>query len=474
MMQDDRTNGQALAGLFDINNHMRDQFVADPAAPMKQAAPSPEPAQPQAPMSVMDQMDQRHGKFKNRMGLLSHAFSGGNASEYGDDDLRLAHKQQTLRGQLGDFDMDNMSMSDVVALSQLSPEMGKYAMEQYQFGRRVDDIGRAQGFMNDGVEDENDLWAQQTFGRYGLTPGGEQTSMTETLARAKMTQDEFDALPAESQRRVLYQYGTEDDRKNADVVAGRKTLDQIEAEAGAESIGKAAGDLTAEAIGFLPNAPKIAQDQDFAMQGVDDLIGMFNRGEIETGKWTQMMKDTFGIQTAADGKLGLEATKNLISQINSATFGALSEREIETLEKTFANGGFTEEANLEILNDVKKKLQLGKDQHGRKTEESLRRIKAKAPDEYEYFMQDDQNWIQYGDPAKLPASESGASFADAWPMMQQDGLSREEAIVQWRDDLKAERDAKAEADKRAEQAKKDAEMAIGEMTDWASSWAGDR
>lgn len=472
MMQDDRTNAEAVGGLFDINSAMRDEFTANPAAPMQQAAPAP--AEPQAPMSVLEQMDERHGTFKNRLNLFSHLYSGGKKEDFGDDDLRLAHKQQALRGQLDGFDMDNMSMSDVVALSQLNPEMGKYAMEQYQFGRRVGDIGRAKGFMNDGVEDENDLWASETFGRYGLTPGGEQTSMTETLGRANMTQAEFDALPTESQRRVLYQHGTDEDRKAADRVAGRQTLEQIEAEAGAESIGKAAGDLTAEAIGFLPNAPKIAQDQDFAMKGVDDLITMFNAGEIETGKWTQMMKDTFGIQTAADGKLGLEATKSLIAQINSATFGALSEREIETLEKTFANGSFTEEANLEILNGVKQKLQLGQDQHGRKTEESLRRIKAKAPEEYEYFMQDDQNWIQYGDPAKLPASDSGASFADAWPMMQQDGLSREEAIVQWRDDLKAERDAKAEADKRAEQAKKDAEMAIGEMTGWATSWAGDR
>lgn len=471
-MQDDRTNAEAVGGLFDINSAMRDEFTANPAAPMKQAAPAP--AAPAGPMSVLEQMDERHGKLKSRMGLFSHLYGGGNREDYGDADLQTAHKAGLLRDQFSGFDMNNLSMADVAHISQLDEGLGKLALENYTFGQRVGDLGRAQGFMNDGIDDENDLWATETFGRYGLTAGGEQTSLSETLGRAKMTKAEFDALPTESQRRVLYQHGTEEDRKAADRVAGRQTLDQIEAEAGAESIGKAAGDLTAEAIGFLPNAPKIAQDQDFAMQGVDDLITMFNEGDIETGKWTQMMKDTFGIQTAADGKLGLEATKNLIAQINSATFGALSEREIETLEKTFANGSFTEEANLEILNGVKRKLQLGKDQHGRRTEESLRRIKAKAPDEYEYFMQDDQNWIQYGEASKLPASEGGVSFAEAWPMMQEDGLSREEAIVQWRDDLKAEREAKAAAEKKAEQARKDAEMAIGEMTDWATSWAGDR
>lgn len=471
MMQDDRTTPEAMAGLFDINSAMRDEFTANPAAPMKQAAPAPEQS---APMSVLEQMDERHGTFKSRLGLFSHLYAGGKKEDYGDDDLQTAHKTGLLRDQFSGFDMNNLSMADVAQISALDAGLGKLALENYTFGQRVGDLRRAQGFRNDGVEDENDLLADEIYGRYGKTAGGETTSLDSVLGNAQMTREEFEALPAEAQRAVLYQHGTDEDRKTMDRVAGRKSIDQIESEAGAESIGKAAGDLTAEAIGFLPNAPKIAQDQDFAMQGVDDLITMFNEGDIETGKWTQMMKDTFGIQTAADGKLGLEATKNLISQINSATFGALSEREIETLEKTFANGSFTEEANLEILNGVKRKLQLGKDQHGRKTEESLRRIKAKAPDEYDYFMQDDQNWIQYGDPSKLPASEGGVSFADAWPMMQQDGLSREEAIVQWRDDLKAEREAKAAAEKKAEQARKDADMAIGEMTDWATSWAGDR
>jgi len=439
----------------------------------------------QAPTSVVDQMDERHGKLSNRLSLFGHLLSGGTKDNFGDTDLRNQYAQDMkayttqqntnlLRDQFSNFDMDNLSMADVAVISQLDPNLGKYAMEQFQFGRQVGDLGRAQGFLNDGIDDENDLWAQETNLRYGRTGGGQQTSLSNVLNNAQMTSAEFEALPAEAQRAVLYQHGTDEDRKAMDRVAGRQTLDQIEAEGAAERIGTASGDLTAEAIGFIPNAHKIAQDQDFAMQGVDDLITMFHNGEIDTGKWTQMMKDTFGYQTAADGKLGIEATKNLISQINSATFGALSEKEIATLEQTFANGGFTEEANLEILNDVKKKLQLGKDQHGRKTEESLRRIKKYAPDEYEFFMQDDQNWIQYGDPAKLPTSESGASFADAWPMMQEDGLSREEAIIQWRDDLKAERDAKAEADKRAAQAKKDAEVAMGEMTDWTTSWAGDR
>lgn len=467
MMQDDRTNGQALAGLFDINNHMRDQFAADPAAPMKQAAPSPEPAQPQAPMSVMDQMDQRHGKFKNRMGLLSHAFSGGNASEYGDDDLRLAHKQQTLRGQLGDFDMDNMSMSDVVALSQLSPEMGKYAMEQYQFGRRVDDIGRAQGFMNDGVEDENDLWAQQTFGRYGLTPGGEQTSMTETLARAKMTQAEFDALPTESQRRVLYQHGTEEDRRAADRVAGRKTLAQLEDEAQATQQGDAIGKIDGSSIEYMHNASSIDFDQSKAMENADAIISMLENDELNTGKWQQWFKDATGVTTRADGTLGAAATENLIKQINSATFGALSEKEIEQLMQTFAQGGQSKEFNLGTMDMVKKKLQTAQEKHTRDTQRAVDRIKDNNPEEYERFMRDDDNYLRYGGGKDVKAVAMSGGGEMSYEQFYRDGIaqgkSRDEIDVGFNSLGKREEEAAKERERIAAEQAKLAEQARQEM-----------
>ena len=63
MMQDDRTNAQAAAGLFDIGGYMRDEFAKNPPPAMKQAPQ-------QKPMSLMDKMDERHGKLSNRLGLF--------------------------------------------------------------------------------------------------------------------------------------------------------------------------------------------------------------------------------------------------------------------------------------------------------------------------------------------------------------------------------------------------------------------
>jgi hypothetical protein len=79
---------------------------AQQQAPAQQPQPQQQPAQPaQAPMSLMDQMDERHGKWKNGLGLLSHMLMGGKENEYGDADLlaqqKVATAQQTLDGQMG-------------------------------------------------------------------------------------------------------------------------------------------------------------------------------------------------------------------------------------------------------------------------------------------------------------------------------------------------------------------------------------
>ena len=91
MMQDPRTSKQALAGLFDMDMMLSDEFSR--AAPEK------------APLSVMEQMDQRHGKLSNRLGLFGHLLGGGTRADYGDADLLAAQKatqtQDALTQKMG-------------------------------------------------------------------------------------------------------------------------------------------------------------------------------------------------------------------------------------------------------------------------------------------------------------------------------------------------------------------------------------
>lgn len=77
MMTDPRTNAQALAGLFDTDMLMSDEF----------SRKKKEQSLLQAPTSLVDQMDERHGKLKSRLGLFGHLLGGGTQENYGDADL---------------------------------------------------------------------------------------------------------------------------------------------------------------------------------------------------------------------------------------------------------------------------------------------------------------------------------------------------------------------------------------------------
>lgn len=77
MMSDNRTTGQALAGLFDTDMLMSDEF----------SRKKKEQALLQAPTGLVDQMDERHGKLKSRLGLFGHLLGGGTVDDFGDSDL---------------------------------------------------------------------------------------------------------------------------------------------------------------------------------------------------------------------------------------------------------------------------------------------------------------------------------------------------------------------------------------------------
>lgn len=439
MMQDDRTNPEAMAGLFDTDMLMSDEFSrSTPAAPA--------PAQPQAPMSVLEQMDERHGTLKNRLNLFSHLYSGGKKEDFGDDDLRLAQKQQALRGQMDGFDMDNMSMTDVVALSQISPEMGKYAMEQYQFGRRVGDIGRAKEFMNDGVEDENDLWASETLGRYGMNSGGTTGAVTAAAASLGVSPQDFLQLPADVQETALYNAAGDEYQKSSDILGGRDR-ETIMSTKEAEAQGASAGELYTTAVN---NVSSLHTRQRAGQQSLDQAqywMDQFDSGEMDTGKFTSMFKESFDIYTRADGELELAGVDNMIERINQATFGALSENEMRTLKESFASLAKGEEYNKGTLDGIMKKVKQEMGNNVESGKRDLKRIQQDNPEEYDRMMEDDWNWRTIGPGSEIKGfTTSGGkevSFNQYWDSQSENGASRAE-IINGFAELKAQEKVKIE------------------------------
>lgn len=132
MLQDDRKRAEMMVGLLGIDGYMRDELKNNPPPAMKQAAPE------KAPMSMLDQMDERHGKLKSRLGLFSHLYNGGTRADYGDADMLAEQKrmqtQQSMQDKMGmvqpyvdmlqDDDPSNDAMG-MFAISQMGGDPAK-------------------------------------------------------------------------------------------------------------------------------------------------------------------------------------------------------------------------------------------------------------------------------------------------------------------------------------------------------------
>ena len=136
--------------LLDLEEQERSR-LAKPEPQM----PAPEPS---SPLSMLEQMDQRHGKLQSRLGLFSHLYNGGTRADYGDPDMLAKQKQtqtqQAMQEKIGMakpyFEMlqsGNVQdqMKGMFALEQLgfSDSMMKLGMPQSQAQSELPDATRA-------------------------------------------------------------------------------------------------------------------------------------------------------------------------------------------------------------------------------------------------------------------------------------------------------------------------------------------
>ncbi|BAQ84683.1 hypothetical protein [uncultured Mediterranean phage uvMED] len=439
-MQDDRTNAEATAGLL------------------------------QAPTSLVDQMDERHGKFSSRLGLFGHLLGGGEKSDYGDADLQAQHKldktaydTQQARGLIGQqfdgFDMNNLSMADVAMINQLDPALGKQAMENFAFNQRVGDLGRADGFLNDGIDDENDLWATETRLRHGKTANGQDTTLSSTLQQAGYTRSEFDELPPDMQKAVMYQHGTDDDRAAMDRVAGRQTTEQITADARAKERGAAVGRQVGEDRKNIISSRGAVQAQDQQIDKLTDLRNDLSSGEAKTG-WGRRIRDAINMNTGADGRMDEATAGGVIDLISKATFGALSQSELDLLKGGLMDPTKSTDYNIETLGSAIKRLENERDLTLDNARASAGRYSEE--EDYGHLMEDDWTYLNVGDGAKRQPI-GNQDFSSFYNKAKERGLNRDQIDIQWNTLSKKHKEAEAEKERLAEEQARLAEQARIEL-----------
>ncbi len=286
MMQDPRTSKQALAGLFDIGGYMRDELAKNPPPAMKQAPQQTEPAPNQgAPMSVLEQMDERHGTLKSRLGLFSHLYSGGKKEDYGDADLLaergLIQKQRAMQAQMD--------------------------MASPYFAAMQDD---------DPTNDARAIFALSQMGASDnamgmMFPGMAPSEDTDIMRTTKAYVDSYNEQNPD--KPISFHQGY-DIVKNYD--AGRRGQ---QAGAVANATGSSESDFStfntakADYISAFENADVL----NGSLANVDRGIEMLANGEVDTGLFNGFIFNTFGLGTAAMGELNALSKNATIDKLMS-------------------------------------------------------------------------------------------------------------------------------------------------------------
>lgn len=447
---------------------------------------------PVMPQTPWEQAEEEYGAGGAALRRLGNLFTGGLFDEqiipeyssnnqaaykqavkdYGTQ--MTAHNDSLRQGQFLDgLDFNNLSLSQIAQLGDFDDGLGKLALENYTFNQRVGDLGRANEFRDDGIEDENDLWADEIYGRYGKTAGGETTSLDSVLGNAQMTREEFKALSPESQRAVLYQYGTDEDRKTMDRVAGRKTLDQIEAEAAAGQEGQAVGRQVGEDRQTLVGIRGTIQAQDQGIEKLSEIRNGLADGDVSTG-WPRIIRDSINANTREDGTMDEATASGVIDLISQATFGALSQSELDLLKGGLMDPTKSTDYNIGTLDSAIERIQKEQEISYQKARDAAKRYEGN--DDYEQLMGDDWMFQNVGAGSQIediPAFGGNDAYSfgeyveetmsELGPFDQKP--SREQLVAGFAD----QRKQAEEMYRAAQEREKAASQAANESWDWLTS-----
>ena len=239
----------------------------------KDRAPQPEPRQA-SPMSMLDQMDERHGKLKSRLGLFSYLYNGGSRSDYGDEDMLAAQKsrqaQQAMQDKMG------MAQPYIDMMQDGNPEtnmMGMFGLSQMGFDQNMMEMAMP------GMAQNDDPDIVRTTNQY-----------VDSYNEANKGKEGFEPMTFHQGYDIV---------KNYD--AGRRGLQAgAAANAGNTSDSEFATFNTAknDYISAFENADVLKG----SLANVDRGIEMLQNGEVDTGLFNGFMYNVFGIGSEGMGE----------------------------------------------------------------------------------------------------------------------------------------------------------------------------
>jgi hypothetical protein len=324
---DGRSNTQAVmdavtpgSGLLNVGGGQ------DEAPSMMSSILSPEGLT--APVSPYDQAKQNHGDgfgfFMKSMlvaknpalaGWLMPELSASNLAKHKLDMELYKEQQKNLLGQqlisdrVGSIDMENPTIEDIAYLSEVAPDL-----------------------------------AEDLSGR--LTANTLTHSSDHDIAeKAGVTMAQFLAASPEQKRQWRYMHGSQEYRDRALEMSGNSP-DQIQSRERAKIQGEAEGTEIKADRSSLIGARKAISDHDIGLNQLTDVRTMISEGRADPDKFRRRIRSVFGVETREDGTMDAATANGIVAQIQQATFGALSQSELDLLRDGLMNPYASKESNL--------------------------------------------------------------------------------------------------------------------------------
>ena len=240
MLQDERTKAEKLVGLLGIDGYMQQELAANPPPAMRQNA------EPPRPKSMLEQMDERHGKLQSRLGLFSHLYNGGSRSDYGDEDMLAARKRRQEQ-----------------AAMQQKMEMGQPYFEMLQSGNKQDQMKAMFALEQLGFSD-----SMMELGMPELTPASELPDATRAVIHYQDSLNRYvDPETGEIKMRQMGEDGYVPYNEAYDQYKNRE-IGALQDQAAAKASGASAGAHEQEIIN---KAPSEAATMNSAMNSITNM-----------------------------------------------------------------------------------------------------------------------------------------------------------------------------------------------------------
>ena len=385
------------------------------------------------PQSPLEQVVEKNGKAKTLGKMALTALSGGllapvlmpelmGAGKKYEADMEAYKKERTsanLAERISQIDFDNIQPEDIPYLELASGSLGEFGTDMLS--------AQMNGLGGDAEIAE----------AYGYSPY------------------QWEQLSPEKKRdlsdRYTYQQGGEgafDYRRSAE----GKLPEQLQQAKESELYGSGLGQQLADDRQIITGAQSQVEMLDASASKIKGIREILEDNPDATG-WNRVFRDAFNMNTETDGVLSEAEANGVVEQIKQATFGAISQAELDLLRQALMDPTKSSKFNIGTLSSALKTVQDKRKQTISAGRQAVDRYsESDTQNDFESLMKSDWAYNNIGGGSRIKpitkivdGEEKTVTFSDYYKARKEaagpyDDVSREQILVDYRKAREAEKE----------------------------------